>query len=466
MSVSAYFETGGVRGEICFTQPEPGANVTITVKLRGLDQYEPQTFNWNIHEFPIRYSEYIDFPCSQGITGRVFGDADLCPDVVMNVDRNCQGALGERLLSLDPTSEPQVFTDNVLNLFGPYSPIGRSIVIRDSVRGGNPLTCANIEYQGISMQTLRADFGENLQGDVIFRRQSGRAGTTLRYRLFPTCDSILVDGPTLRWYLRTGTCDNIGEVYGNNTHEDEIHHGAFSDCTFLNPRGCPAGDLTTKCGPLVISRGRYQGFCADDQLGLISLSAIQETILVIHGPGGEVIDCQPWKPIDQLCARVNCIKRPRLRIDVLFFQRDPTDRTHIRSYITGLDGEKAYLQVRRDPVTDSSECDAGGLFDKPRPALTPGAHVGTIPTGDVLPIGTLEHKIASIRDMQSLVKQNTTSWLSLFGPHSIIGRSLAIINEDGEAVACCNIEPVIDPSPELINSLLGYQQQRDRKSVV
>ena len=252
-------------------------------------------------------------------------------------------------------------------------------------------------------------------------------------------------------------------MVGRDTFQDEIHHGAFDRCSPEFQRECPAGNLTGKCGPLMFARGRYRGFCTDDQLGLLSYSALEETILVFYAADdGRFIDCQPWKPINQLCARVNCIKRPRIRIDVLFFQSDPTDRTHVRSYITGLDQDKLYLQVRRDPVTDGRNCTAGGIFDKPRNAQIFPSHVSDPPTGEILPIGVLEHKITSPRGRQSVVRQDTTSWLPLFGPYSIIGRSLVLVDTNGNAVVCCNIEPVTDPSPDLINSILGYQEESNR----
>ena len=267
-------------------------------------------------------------------------------------------------------------------------------------------------------------------------------------------------------------------MYGNNTHVDEIHHGAFQRCSRENPRGCPAGDLNTKCGsllPEVFDKDtpeleddvlRYRAFCHDDQLGLLSKSQIEDTILVFHDAITlGVVECATWSKINQLCARVNCIKRPRINIDVLFFQSDPNDRTHVRAYITGLDQEKAYLQVRTDKVTDTSECEAGGIYDKPRiftNALISNSHVGDKPTGDVLPVGVLEYKTTSPRGRESVVRQDTTSWLPLFGPFSIIGRSLALADENGVPVACCNILPVDNPSPELINSVLGYQEQTNR----
>ena len=216
MSLTAYFNMGGIRGEICFTQAEPSANVTITVKLDGLRQFEPQPFDWNIHEQPVRFSEYLDFPCSELTTGGVYGPESECDQQTNLVGGLCLGAVASRVGSLVSTSTRQVYSDGVLSLFGPYSPVGRSVVIRDTVRGGLPIACANIEYQGISLQTLRAGFSGELHGDVILRRQNGRPGTTLRVELRPSCGSSLstAEGmqPQLRWELRNGTCDDIGTV--------------------------------------------------------------------------------------------------------------------------------------------------------------------------------------------------------------------------------------------------------------
>ena len=147
-------------------------------------------------------------------------------------------------------------------------------------------------------------------------------------------------------------------------------------------------------------------------------------------------------------------------MDILFFQNDPGDRTHIRSYITGLDNNAGYLQVRRDPVENKLVCGAGGLYDKPRLSnLRPIIHTpaGDKPTGDALPVGTTEFKISNIRNKTSLIKQDTTSWLPLHGAFTIIGRSIALIDANNQVVTCCNIENMTDPSPEVIDSILSYQ---------
>ena len=250
-------------------------------------------------------------------------------------------------------------------------------------------------------------------------------------------------------------------MFGNDTHEDEIHHGAFDDCSPYKPRKCPPGDLTAKCGvvrPVEFRGGtRYRAFCNDDQLGLIPLSSIQDTFLVFTLPDGTIVDCAPWHPVNQLCARAKCTKRPRLHMDILFFQYDPGDRTHVRTYITGLDERAAYMEVRRDAIPSKLECDAGGRYDKPRNGLLLGTPAGDYPTGDALPVGTMQFKIADLRNKTSLIVQDTTSWLPLFGSFTIIGRSITIVGRDNRVLMCCNIEPVTDPSPELIASILSYQ---------
>ena len=213
MSIVAKFETGGIRGEICFFQEEPGAPVKVTVKLQGLERFEPQEYDWEIHEYPVRFAEYPDFPCSEMTLGDVYTPTE-CPE---NSTSTCRyGDLGERLGRLKTTSEPQMFTDNVLDLFGHITPIGRSILLRHTIPGReDPFTCANIEYQGISLQTLRAGFNDELNGDVIFRRQSGRPGTTLHVDLVSACPprSFDLTGVALEWSLRDGSCDGPVRLY-------------------------------------------------------------------------------------------------------------------------------------------------------------------------------------------------------------------------------------------------------------
>ena len=248
------------------------------------------------------------------------------------------------------------------------------------------------------------------------------------------------------------------QVVGTDTFPDEIMMMAFDDCSRMEQRACPIGNLTAKCGRVVFENGKYRAFCNDDQLGLVPLSLITDTVLVFEDENG-VVDCQPWQTIHQQCARVHCIKRPRVFIDMLFFQYDPGDRTHVRSHVTGLDGTSAYLQIRENKVEDRDDCsNLGPVYDKPGPKLT-ATPISGDPTGDSLPVGTLEFKISSIRGEQSLRRQDTTSWLPLFGPYNITNRAMILVDENGERITCCNVEPIPDASEELVASILGYQEE-------
>lgn len=236
--------------------------------------------------------------------------------------------------------------------------------------------------------------------------------------------------------------------------------GAFDGCSQENQRACPIGNLTAKCGPVnVDENGKYRAFCNDDQLGLVPQSLITDTVLVFEDENG-VVDCQPWQTIHQQCARVHCTKRPRVFIDMLFFQYDPGDRTHIRSHVTGLDGTSAYLQIRENKVENRDNCDdLGPVYDKPGPNNFVGTPISGDPTGDSLAVGTLEFKISNIRGEQSLRRQDTTSWLPLFGPYNITNRAMILVDENGRRITCCNVEPIPDASDELVASILGYQEE-------
>ena len=205
----AKFEMGGVKGSVCFTQDHPSDPVTITVKLNGLEQFAPEMYPWGVYEYPIKFGNYPDFPCSD--LGSIYNPPIPCP-----VNDTCiYGNFTEKHGRLRSTNMAQVFKNNETTLFGPNSLVGRSVCIqRDN---GEPYICANIEYQGISLQAMRAAFGgignfsSNLTGDVIFRRANGRSGTTLNVCLSANCGYSPPD-ETINWSLRTGTCDNLGPV--------------------------------------------------------------------------------------------------------------------------------------------------------------------------------------------------------------------------------------------------------------
>lgn len=166
IGVQAVFDQAGVTGNVLFIQESPGAPVQIHVNLMGLDQYQ-RDYSWSIHEFPVRTSLLRDFPCTNEKLGGVF--------VGSNTDMTSDGDLTGKLGNLRFDLPWQVFEDPTIDLSGPNSIIGRSLVI-DRLNGvDGSFICSNIEQLGSRKETLRATFNNpTIQGDVVFHYSIGR----------------------------------------------------------------------------------------------------------------------------------------------------------------------------------------------------------------------------------------------------------------------------------------------------
>ena len=204
----------GVTGFIQFYQPYAGAPVTITVHLWGLDQYA-ETYEWHVREFSVYYPGLNRFPCSEKYLGDHFDP--LGASAYSNYTARCAtnpeycevGDLSGRLGPIKAKREQQVFVDENLDLCGPLSPLGRSIVINRM--DGSPWVCANIPlpvtYAGARIQTAKYVFNGLFQGEILFRRMDGLS--TWETFLFAS-DNITVERnlSEIMWSLRRGNCDD------------------------------------------------------------------------------------------------------------------------------------------------------------------------------------------------------------------------------------------------------------------
>lgn len=206
---------GGVRGSIQFYQAFPGEPVRIHVNLDGLDQFSDR-YPWHIHDFPVRFGLLRDFPCSAEEVGGHYdptgvGNNENYTELCAANPDNCEvGDLGGKLGALVNNQPWQSFDDPRLSLFGPQSIVGRSIVIHRQGPGEPRWVCANIEYNGVRLITMRAPFQNGpLQGDIIFRRVEGRADTTISVDLY-RIDNGSLDSMNHSWNLRVGAPDENG----------------------------------------------------------------------------------------------------------------------------------------------------------------------------------------------------------------------------------------------------------------
>ena len=199
IGVQAVFDQAGIRGNVLFTQAKPSAPVQIHVNLMGLDQSQSD-YRWSVHEYPVRTSLIRDFPCAEDKLGGVFAGNDL----------------STRLGNLLYDMPWQIFEDSTIELDGPNSIVGRSLVIDrgDGPEGG--FVCSNIEHLGSRREILRATFDNSIiQGDVVFRYTIGRDDALIEADITYVNDTFNSAGNT--WTLHFPSpggdpCSSIEEV--------------------------------------------------------------------------------------------------------------------------------------------------------------------------------------------------------------------------------------------------------------
>ena len=217
--------------------------------------------------------------------------------------------------------------------------------------------------------------------------------------------------------------------------------------------------------------------CTDVQLGSFAwepdntLQHLPVLSLVIQEElDGEVLACSRFDPVQPKAAQARLEDqgeyveyRPgRFRhkykvVDLYFYQNDPHDPTYIRHWINDIDlkcGEfeedRPYLQIRERAVGEDKNCsNLGPVFEPRFDFNNMPPRTGMIQTGDRDFLGELRYKIPLCNPpLRNL-------WLPLFGPYSIIGKSVVLHDGEGNALNCATIVDRI-PNNDIRLSLAGY----------
>ena len=168
----AKFEHDGIRGHISISQASPFHPAILDVELGGLHDVAG---SFHIHEFPVpTRHELDDVTCAQ--TGGHFNpynvDKSTSPGVATgSVDQYEVGDLSGKFGDLKGRERVQgKFVDPSLNLWGPNSVLGRSVVIHHSPVPSR-WVCTNIELEGSNMMTAVVTFTYPIGGRIIFRQE-------------------------------------------------------------------------------------------------------------------------------------------------------------------------------------------------------------------------------------------------------------------------------------------------------
>lgn len=217
------------------------------------------------------------------------------------------------------------------------------------------------------------------------------------------------------------------------------------------------GAISRKCGQLEFVNGRARFFCTDNQIGSTPRSylfddGVTSVVAVVRDENDNLLGCANLEMVAPLVGRSQ-FRTSTAFGDFLFWQTGPDDRTYVRAHLTGLRGDDFSLRIYASPVGMTGECNAtalGGVYCKPgRIAVLPGttATIGNLDT--LLPLG------AGQTSLRTTVSSST---LPLFGPYSILGRTLALVRDDTDEIVACNtIMRDEEYPPGELASLLGYQ---------
>lgn len=468
-SVAAYFEMNGIKGTVTITQDGLYNPAAITARLSGFPRKNVlQSYDWVIHEYPVRYSLLRDFPCSDAELGDVFDPLDQRNVDCTNDTSKCAvGDLGGRVGYLLSNLSVQTFQYPGLQLRGPFSPVGRSIVIYSKQANISvPLACANIERQGLKIVTLRASFQHpsRIQGDVFFRFVDGRSEVTIYADLYRLDGGQPNQGEniwTLRESIQPGVCNTLYELYGTSAaYANTDFYQYLQNCNRTNPRSCIIGDLSSKCSNLTSdSKGRMRAFCTDAQLGLVPLSSILPLTLTIQNNSAPpfILDCAALEVVSPEAAVVlGSTNSPKSQIfvNLLFFQADPFERTFVRSYYYYKRTPKpiSYLEIR-DNVNSGVFARNNQIF-LTSPQITQKLASSAIITGDQVPIGNLEFKVPT-KGKDLYRSTDVTLWLPLYGTYNISNHILVVKDTSNGVLLSAPIQRYNNPT-SLYPSFMGY----------
>lgn len=238
-------------------------------------------------------------------------------------------------------------------------------------------------------------------------------------------------------------------------------------------RRCRFGDLVAKCGPLQLIDGRMRLCCTDNQLGLIPFSTFYSPS---HNHYISVKVGDMNAPGPDGCARFDKVRPQKAKAHfsgkdifgtVVFYQASPLDRTFIQTHISSIRRRDVSFLIREMAVVDEKMCTAaalGPVFSRSnsqifsRPLSSSG-----IKTGDAFSIGSLGSAIPIAAGSQRVSSRSSSHYVPLFGPHSIVGRSLVIVENvpDVGAVplACGSIERLTTYPDGEFGSFTGFQNR-------
>ncbi|XP_055013793.1 uncharacterized protein cusr isoform X2 [Boleophthalmus pectinirostris] len=256
-SLGTWHGPGTSNGQIEFTQSLPLGPTKVTVSLTDLNS---QAGGYHIHILPI--SPGYPQPCSDANIHGHFNplewDVLSSPDPGMGtLDQYEVGDISGKFGMLTGHDEMQsVLSDSNLPLTGPYSIVGRSVVVHYT--NGSRMRCADITADKDTdghWAMAKGVFNSTLTGTVLMRQQIFSDGSSMDTTLEVTLHSATgVISSNVSLHISTNRIGGYGCTKNGGVYNPFNMATSSSTCSMENPLSCVCGEISMRQDPLSLTQ--------------------------------------------------------------------------------------------------------------------------------------------------------------------------------------------------------------------
>ncbi|XP_051883398.1 uncharacterized protein cusr [Pristis pectinata] len=463
--VWAYIDMKGVKGTFSFRQVSPFDATYYNVSLENLRQMASA---YHVHNFPLpqRRTPDDNLCVNDNLGGHLnpFGKNSSSPFYPQSTnethDQYEVGDLSGRhgfLKGKDMVEDD--FKDWNLPLFGRNSIIGRSVIIHHP--NSSRWVCGTIGYPG-EVLTAAAIFTSPVSGRIIFRQLKSNPYSDLSIfmDLSYTNSSALTTADHF-WYINKYPISSESDLSANVCSSTKGHFNPFKvdvgnnysiECSPDSPFRCEVGDLAKKHKAIKLTNRTKavdtKYFFTDTTSSLAGPSNIVPRSVVILGqnPSTDYVACANVTILRPVSVVIDSWKGIGKAIGkVAFKQLSDLDHTVVEVNLTDLNNKAGTYSIHTLPIKAASSstdaCSVTNVDGRYNPfnvngPLTPAPGNGTV---DLYEVGDISGKFGTLNGLNQTTEEYMDRNMPLFGPHSILNRSLVIYQEGGSPLQCANL---------------------------
>ena len=214
-------------------------------------------------------------------------------------------------------------------------------------------------------------------------------------------------------------------------------------CSTTDPAKCAVGDLSGRLGTVSVGEeyNSERTLFRDTTFVKSSEVDITSRFIIVNTDENNIVGCSRIVPVNQRQSVVT-FSNDGVAGTIEFSQASPYDQTQVVVDVNKLQNKAGGYHIHQHPVPykaleDQKTCDAasvGGHFNPHGITSNPDPKTASL---DMYEVGDLSGKFGTMADAASLSGTYTDSNLPMFGPNSIVGKSVVIHLADGGARWVC-----------------------------